>query len=142
MRVFVVFFFKQKTAYEMRISDWSSDVCSSDLDVPPRPVRPPGRMRNCRPAHDTVPRGWHDPDRPRGLPAARPRGAGGPVPHLRAAPPRAPDRLVDHAGRRPSLLPARQPFPRSPPWVDVQPVPALLDERGHITKGARGGNGG
>src|SRR3546814_4355057 len=29
--VFVVFFFKQKTAYEFRISDWSSDVCSSDL---------------------------------------------------------------------------------------------------------------
>src|SRR3546814_4270339 len=28
---FFVFFFKQKTAYEMRISDWSSDVCSSDL---------------------------------------------------------------------------------------------------------------
>src|SRR3546814_17657234 len=27
------FFFKQKTAYEMRISDWSSDVCSSDLKV-------------------------------------------------------------------------------------------------------------
>src|SRR3546814_8368085 len=27
------FFFKQKTAYEMRISDWSSDVCSSDLRV-------------------------------------------------------------------------------------------------------------
>src|SRR3546814_4231429 len=26
-----LFFFKQKTAYEMRISDWSSDVCSSDL---------------------------------------------------------------------------------------------------------------
>src|SRR3546814_6800191 len=29
----VFFFFKQKTAYEMRISDWSSDVCSSDLNV-------------------------------------------------------------------------------------------------------------
>src|SRR3546814_2655004 len=29
-----VFFFKQKTAYEMRISDWSSDVCSSDLKQP------------------------------------------------------------------------------------------------------------
>src|SRR3546814_7860524 len=29
-------FFKQKTAYEMRISDWSSDVCSSDLRTPPR----------------------------------------------------------------------------------------------------------
>src|SRR3546814_5681112 len=28
---FIVFFFKQKTAYDMRISDWSSDVCSSDL---------------------------------------------------------------------------------------------------------------
>src|SRR3546814_19911254 len=29
----VIFFFKQKTAYEMRISDWSSDVCSSDLEA-------------------------------------------------------------------------------------------------------------
>src|SRR3546814_13303931 len=29
---FIFFFFKQKTAYEMRISDWSSDVCSSDLE--------------------------------------------------------------------------------------------------------------
>src|SRR3546814_9274769 len=36
MRYFVLcfVFFKQKTAYEMRISDWSSDVCSSDLLVP------------------------------------------------------------------------------------------------------------
>src|SRR3546814_4103957 len=33
------FFFKQKTAYEMRISDWSSDVCSSDLDVGEGPDR-------------------------------------------------------------------------------------------------------
>src|SRR3546814_4586431 len=32
--VFSFFFFKQKTAYEMRISDWSSDVCSSDLSTP------------------------------------------------------------------------------------------------------------
>src|SRR3546814_4219679 len=31
IRLKVYFFFKQKTAYEMRISDWSSDVCSSDL---------------------------------------------------------------------------------------------------------------
>src|SRR3546814_6472139 len=30
--VYFFFFFKQKTAYEMRISDWSSDVCSSDLE--------------------------------------------------------------------------------------------------------------
>src|SRR3546814_10744389 len=34
LSVFFFFFFKQKTAYEMRISDWSSDVCSSDLFVP------------------------------------------------------------------------------------------------------------
>src|SRR3546814_1822989 len=31
MSFWLFFFFKQKTAYEMRISDWSSDVCSSDL---------------------------------------------------------------------------------------------------------------
>src|SRR3546814_10532236 len=35
------FFFKQKTAYEMRISDWSSDVCSSDLSI--------GRFPACHP---------------------------------------------------------------------------------------------
>src|SRR3546814_3137398 len=40
----VVFFFKQKTAYEMRISDWSSDVCSSDLFVVARKDR--GRPRH------------------------------------------------------------------------------------------------
>src|SRR3546814_6373143 len=34
--VILFFFFKQKTAYEMRISDWSSDVCSSDLVVKTR----------------------------------------------------------------------------------------------------------
>src|SRR3546814_2701030 len=33
MYVAFFFFFKQKTAYELRISDWSSDVCSSDLEV-------------------------------------------------------------------------------------------------------------
>src|SRR3546814_8690042 len=31
--MYMFFFFKQKTAYEMRISDWSSDVCSSDLNL-------------------------------------------------------------------------------------------------------------
>src|SRR3546814_2434654 len=39
------FFFKQKTAYEMRISDWSSDVCSSDLVRVGLP--PYGRGRAC-----------------------------------------------------------------------------------------------
>src|SRR3546814_16717653 len=37
--VLCVFFFKQKTAYEMRISDWSSDVCSSDLQSMPAYAR-------------------------------------------------------------------------------------------------------
>src|SRR3546814_1518381 len=37
------FFFKQKTAYEMRISDWSSDVCSSDLLGAKAAGSPPGR---------------------------------------------------------------------------------------------------
>src|SRR3546814_11097323 len=35
----LVVFFKQKTAYELRISDWSSDVCSSDLPVAAHPRR-------------------------------------------------------------------------------------------------------
>src|SRR3546814_3309406 len=37
--MFYFFFFKQKTAYEMRISDWSSDVCSSDLSDYHRPTQ-------------------------------------------------------------------------------------------------------
>src|SRR3546814_10905106 len=40
-----VFFFKQKTAYEMRISDWSSDVCSSDLARRGARCRSPPRGR-------------------------------------------------------------------------------------------------
>src|SRR3546814_1303885 len=44
------FFFKQKTAYEMRISDWSSDVCSSDLSA----LLGPGQSRHA-PGIDPVP---------------------------------------------------------------------------------------
>src|SRR3546814_4544768 len=44
--VCLFFCFKQKTAYEMRISDWSSDVCSSDLGV----ARPRSAQRGRRPA--------------------------------------------------------------------------------------------
>src|SRR3546814_10471844 len=40
------FFFKQKTAYEMRISDWSSDVCSSDLYQVPRAVQAGNKLIN------------------------------------------------------------------------------------------------
>src|SRR3546814_11459509 len=44
------FFFKQKTAYEMRISDWGSDVCSSDLDPDDYQPRRRQRHRNRHPA--------------------------------------------------------------------------------------------
>src|SRR3546814_2986734 len=37
VNIVFLFFFKHKTAYEMRISDWSSDVCSSDLERPTEP---------------------------------------------------------------------------------------------------------
>src|SRR3546814_12728782 len=70
------FFFKQKTAYEMRISDCSSDVCSSDLDPFPllfsaQPTQwlclTPPAVRSCRrghPAHDAFPRGRSRPGGP------------------------------------------------------------------------------
>src|SRR3546814_16493075 len=73
------FFFKQKTAYEMRISDWSSDVCSSDL------LRAPGSRADHRLAAQPR-RAWSF----WGLPGA----AGRSRPHLPAAPgARAPHRL-------------------------------------------------
>src|SRR3546814_5842351 len=53
-----LFFFKQKTAYEMRISDWSSDVCSSDLEH--RPYAGGGRPAVQRDART------HPPDRGEG----------------------------------------------------------------------------
>src|SRR3546814_5826847 len=57
--MFFVFFFKQKTAYEMRISDWSSDVCSSDL-LPPEPFPESGvatGLRRSLRGSRAVPRG-------------------------------------------------------------------------------------
>src|SRR3546814_12417719 len=50
----IFFFFKQKTAYDLRISDWSSDVCSSDLKVfigrlPPSSLRRRGPARTASP---------------------------------------------------------------------------------------------
>src|SRR3546814_1404250 len=50
-----IFFFKQKTAYEMRISDWSSDVCSSDLTVRHVADRPDqNRDRVAEPRADSI----------------------------------------------------------------------------------------
>src|SRR3546814_13700335 len=64
------FFFKQKTAYEMRISDWSSDVCSSDLNHKAggfvdslsrawrdRPPHPPASPSEAGPVQRRGPRG-------------------------------------------------------------------------------------
>src|SRR3546814_6917166 len=62
----VVFFFKQKTAYELRISDWSSDVCSSDLPAargcPAAAARQSGD-RTLRPLCDEISGANGDPDR-------------------------------------------------------------------------------
>src|SRR3546814_5671614 len=96
LSVIYIFFFKQKTAYEMRISDWSSDVCSSDLkptggilngaargrksDIPTYPARTPSlnyRRSTLRPHPERrygltlkVP-GRIVPDRRSAVPAAR-----------------------------------------------------------------------
>src|SRR3546814_13833641 len=82
MCICFVFFFKQKTAYEVRISDWSSDVCSSDLagavlaDLArrggARRLRPPPAGAARRPARH-LPRARLD----LRLPPPRPAAAGG-----------------------------------------------------------------
>src|SRR3546814_4982461 len=48
------FFFKQKTAYEMRISDWSSDACSSDLRMPPKAALPNNAFRREIPLSSSI----------------------------------------------------------------------------------------
>src|SRR3546814_7312131 len=50
-----LFFFKQKTAYEMRISDWSSDVCSSDLYEPVRLLVHTHGQRHAKPLAQPAP---------------------------------------------------------------------------------------
>src|SRR3546814_7279987 len=52
--VLCFFFFKQKTAYEMRISDWSSDVCSSDLQTVEGRERYPIVLRYPRTERDSL----------------------------------------------------------------------------------------
>src|SRR3546814_10602136 len=68
--VYLCFVFKQKTAYEVRISDWSSDVCSSDLTGAgvrrrERNLRGGGRSRGLDGGfEDTQPSHWRCADRP------------------------------------------------------------------------------
>src|SRR3546814_3654861 len=77
MIVLMFFFFKQKTAYEMRISDWSSDVCTSDLPLFRKLFGSAARLREAG-------RGlWMDrnPDRgPAGTGRGHPADAGHPRP--------------------------------------------------------------
>src|SRR3546814_16356583 len=91
------FFFKQKTAYEMRISDWSSDVCSSDLlrqaqgarrrPLPRRQCRPHGPALHAGLPHRRDPHGLTDlPRRAQARPAA-PAGAAASLPSLALRPP-------------------------------------------------------
>src|SRR3546814_10015123 len=68
------FFFKQKTAYEMRISDWSSDVCSSD------------RCASGSRSRRDFPRGHPAPAENAAHPCAAPFGSCPPVPPLRRGP--------------------------------------------------------
>src|SRR3546814_4822385 len=79
--IYFVFLFKQKTAYEIRISDWSSDVCSSDLDAAADDADP-GQRDAQRRARGGGGRRWRHADTPgmradaRGVAAVRasPRG--------------------------------------------------------------------
>src|SRR3546814_7426482 len=48
--MWLLFYCKQKTAYEMRISDWSSDVCSSDLSPPREKVVPSTKTSDTDPS--------------------------------------------------------------------------------------------
>src|SRR3546814_9717843 len=90
MLVCFFFFFKQKTAYEMRISDWSSDVCSSDLCRAGRRRRAVGH--GAISSHGAISNGEAD--------AERARGAGGEVEGCRASDDgRARRRVVEQIGR-------------------------------------------
>src|SRR3546814_13523921 len=80
----LVFFFKQKTAYEMRISDWSSDVCSSDLD--PGDARGREDVALGRVAAADRSEGlWRHGDAAAGDRAAQRRGLGADIDHMRGA---------------------------------------------------------
>src|SRR3546814_3797300 len=98
MFVILFFFFKQKTAYEMRISDWSSDVCSSDLRIAPLLQ---GADRPARRHRAYLPR-RHLQERGRTLPAQRPvaRSEGGEPRLCRRALGKLADRRQEGAPRR------------------------------------------
>src|SRR3546814_5085790 len=95
------FFFKQKTAYEMRISDWSSDVCSSDLVE----AYQSARSRGAGPARRPWPHACLQP---------RSRSADARRPVDRHLPPLL-DRSPRRAGENPPRRRCRNPSPKKPP---------------------------
>src|SRR3546814_1213493 len=72
--VVLFFFFKQKTAYEMRISDWSSDVCSSDLSQRELDAARRRRVRICLPRAEPYARYGNDGCDPGARRSVEPRG--------------------------------------------------------------------
>src|SRR3546814_13225827 len=131
MWVLVVVFFKQKTAYEMRISDWSSDVCSSDLRG--APGQPRDRIGDAVAERDSFVGGQADQalaglDRiveRRGVGIERRFGGGsGRSPLRRSGTVQAPDivrisvrpTLTGRGTRHPQLAPC---LPRRPPGAGV-----------------------
>src|SRR3546814_9001018 len=108
--LFFFFFFKQKTAYEMRISDWSSDVCSSDLCSSPL-------RRHCR--ADWPPRR----DNNSATPPIRPDSRAG---HRPRQAPRAPPYCP--APRTPACSAARPPSDNCPPSAPHAPPRARSEE--------------
>src|SRR3546814_586257 len=126
MRFFVFFFFTQKTAYELRFSDWSSDVCSSDLDdslCPPAGPPPASGRHPLRPQPPrALPPGRRAPPDRRG----RPFGA--------AAAPRRLQRMAVAASH-----PARhlQPRRRLDPACELSRPSAALCPRPHLLPSGR-----
>src|SRR3546814_9085500 len=105
--ILLFFFFKQKTAYEMRISDWSSDVCSSDLS-------PSGRRISAACAispREAARRGWkRTGGRRDGDGNSSPKRGGGPrAARWRGRAPNAPARSVRRAPASSRTVLARNP---------------------------------
>src|SRR3546814_8461291 len=109
------FFFKQKTAYEMRISDWSSDVCSSDLpfgqSLPllwvsirgSTPTTSPAATRRCMPHWTPQNAQWVETQRSSALSVSQPPVASAPA-EWRSATPGGVGYLVLRARRRRRLV--------------------------------------
>src|SRR6058998_746005 len=100
------FFFKQKTAYEMVMSDWSSDVCSSDLDAKPGSrCRGSDRAAGC----------GNDPGRRKGVEGGRSRQPGRPRSYVACS---AQLSTLLNCSHRPSSVGS----PSAVPWASVNPA--------------------